>query len=618
MEDHKVAFLLFFLFCSLSFGGAALFKRRFEQVLPLSFFALIFVLYVCGLCGSIEVGIWLVWALGAVALAVAAWSLWRQKVTWAQLITPGLLAFAFCFFGLWVIQTGRRSSLFDDFNHWALIVKNMFYATGFGNGPDTPTLFRNYPPAMALLEFFFVKANGVFQEDMLIRASSIFVCALQIPIFRHVSWRQAWKALLLLPIVLFMPMLFFWDAYLSVYVDATLGLLLLYMLYAFVDGEADGFTWVCIGLCAAILTLTKISGLGLAMIGLLVITLQKRAWPRGWGWVALPYGLVLLAYFSWNAYFRSLNLPGMFANEGISLQNIIAFLQRRGLPYQYTVARSFVLDLLQTPHYGGSQFSSFSIRLPLVQVVALFCVLAGICAMQRPKEKRGEMVWTFVALMAGFGVYIVSMLLLYLFDYPVYQALELMSLERYMGTYLVAMLGFVVYTALRDAMTAKGWARTVLTALLCMAVMQVFVNWPVFRRVTFDSQTQIAYAQERLRPFEAVRQRVEGQENVRVYFVAQEGAYDLNFDGIRLLYVFSPDLAHDQWSLPMPEEGQTPAQALAVMLLEKGSSHLHLHNISDEFADTYAELFEEPGDIAQGGLYRVSSYDERVILSIEP
>ena len=614
-----MAFMLFFLFCSLSFGGAALCKRRFEQALPLSFFALILILYVCGLCGSIAVGIGLMWALGAAALAGTAWSLWRRKVAWTQLITPGLLAFAFCFFGLWMLQTGRRSSLFDDFTHWALIVRNMFYATGFGNGPDTPTIFRNYPPAMALLEFFFVKTGGVFREDMLIRASSIFVCVLQIPIFRHVSWRQAWKVPLLLPIVLFMPMLFFADVYLSVYVDATLGLLLLYLLYSFVDGEADGFAWMCVGLAAAVLTLTKISGLGLTFIGLLTITLQKRAWRSGWGWVALPYALVLFAYFTWNAYFRSLNLPGEFLNEGINLQNIIAFLQRQGMPYQYTVAQNFVQDLLETPHYGGSPFSSFSIRMPLVQVVALFCVLAGICAMLRPKEKRGEMVRMFSVLMAGFGVYILATLCLFLFDYLDYQAIQLMSLERYMGTYLVAMLGFLVYIALRDALTAKGWARSALTALLCMAVMQLFVNWPVFRRVTFDSQTQIAHAQGALRPFEAVRERVEGQEDVRVYFVAQRGSgYDLNFDSIRLFYVFSPDLAYDRWGLPEPQEGQTPVQALTGTLLEKGSSHIYLHYINDEFAETYADLFEEPAAIAQGRLYRVSSYDEKIVLSIEP
>ncbi|MCL2545171.1 MAG: hypothetical protein FWE77_04550 [Clostridia bacterium] len=620
-----MAVLLFLLFCSLSFGGAALFRRKFEQALPLSFFALILILYVCGLCGSIAVGIWLVWALGAVALAFAAWSLWRRRVAWAQLLTPGLLAFALCFFGLWMLQTGRRPSLFDDFTHWATIVKNMFYATGFGNGPDTPALFRNYPPAMALLEFFFVKAGGAFREDMLFRASSIFVCVLQIPVFRHVSWRQAWKIPLLLPVVVFMPMLFFRDVYLSVYVDAALGLLLLYMLYAFLDGEtgldgkADAFSWLCIGLSAAVLTLTKPAGVGLALIGLLVIAVQRRTWRGGWGWLALPCGLAALAYVSWSVYFRSLNLPGAFANEGITLQNIAAFLQRRGPSYQYTVARNFLQDVVRTPHYGGSPFSDFSLRLTLLQVSALFCVLAGICAMLRPKEKRGEMARICVALMAGFTVYVASTLALYLFDYNVIEAIELMSIERYMGTYLVAVLGFLAYTALRDAMGAKGRARPVATALLCIAVMQVFVNWPVFRRTTFESQAQIAYAHAQLEPFEEVRDRLGDREGARVYFVAQGGSdRDLNFDAIRLYYVFSPHMGHDGWGPPAADEGQTPAQALGAALAEKGSTHVFLHHIDGEFAELYAALFEDPAAIAQGELFRVERDGEEIRLILMP
>ena len=189
-----------------------------------------------------------------------------------------------------------------------------------------------------------------------------------------------------------------------------------------------------------------------------------------------------------------------------------------------------------------------------------------------------------------------------------------------MGTYLVAALGFLVYAPLRDAFSIKNnknRKRPLATALLCMAVMQLFVNWPVFRRTTFESQAQIAYAQERLRPFEEVRERLESrreQEGARVYFVAQEGSdFDLNFDAIRLYYTFSPDLKYDAWGPPASGE-ETPAQALARALARNGNTHVYLHFIDGAFADTYAELFEDPAAVAQGGLYRVSADGEKVIL----
>jgi len=77
-------------------------------------------------------------------------------------------------------------------------------------------------------------------------------------------------------------------------------------------------------------------------------------------------------------------------------------------------------------------------------------------------------------------------------------------------------------------------------------------------------------------------------------------------------------LAHDQWEPPAAEEGETPAQAMARALVSKGSTHVYLHYINEEFAGVYAELFEDSAIVAQGGLYRVSANGERVVLSGEP
>jgi hypothetical protein len=140
---------------SLSFAAAALLKRRFEQTLPLAFFLIILLCYLSGLWGWVTPGVWLVWLLSAAALVFSLWAAARRKVSlFGQLITPGWAVFAVIFFGFWVAQTGRRPIAYDDFSHWALLPKNMYFIGGFGNGPGASTVFREYPPALALLEFF--------------------------------------------------------------------------------------------------------------------------------------------------------------------------------------------------------------------------------------------------------------------------------------------------------------------------------------------------------------------------------------------------------------------------------------------------------------------------------
>jgi hypothetical protein len=609
-----MAFLIFGMFCALGMGGAALCRRRVEQMLPPAFFTVILILYVCGLCGSVTVGVWLVWALSAAAIAYALRSACRRRTAWTALCTPGLAAFALFFFGFWIAQTGRRPIIFDDFTHWAVVVKSMWYAGGFGNGPGTTTIFREYPPAMALLEFFFVRTGGVFRDDMLYRAFTIFLCAVQLPVFRRVTWKEAWKGLLLLPVVLVLPTVFFEEAYISIYVDPVLGLLFAYVLYTFFAGEAEAPEWIGMSLAAAVLTLTKSSGSGMALIALLVIVASKRAWRSAAGVAALPlrrrllriaapFAAVLTAYVSWQIAFRSLGLGGVFMPERVSLQTIVDLLRRRGPAWQYQTIRDFYHAAVSYRLYGSEW------RVTLLQWIVMLAALGVCVAAARPKGRRAETLWTGCGLAVGGAIFAGSLLAVYIFLFGEGEGTGLASMPRYMGSYLLGVFGFLAPIALEDALSRK-WPRAVLTAVLCLALMRPFVNWMTFRRGTYEAQIQIEYSQNALRPFEEVRRRLEGR-NALLYCVAQGST---SYERYEMRYALVPDVANGGWGTPKLKAGQTLAQALAEAWARDGYTHVYLYHIDEGFAADCAELFADPAAIAEGELYRIETDGGRPVL----
>ncbi len=594
-----MAVLIFCLLCALSFAGAALLERRFEQTLPLSFFALILVLYVCGLCGSVRAGVYLVWAMGAAALVFAAREARLGKVSvFGQLITPGFAAFAVVFFGFWIVHTGRRPFVWDDFSHWATVVKNMFYVGGFGNGAGANTVFREYPPAMALLEFFFAQSGGAFREDMLYRAFSIFLCAVQLPVFRHIGWKRAWMALLLLPIVVVLPMIFFEEAYISIYADPVLGLLFAYIVLSWLDGESAPADWIAIGMAAAVLTLTKTAGFGVALIALLILALQKRSWRQRSWWMALPAAAVLLAFGSWQIYFKSLRVPGVFMLGGMTPEGLLALIQRRAPAYQYDTIRNFLRAVIHDRLYGKTIRASFA------QVIQLFFALILPCVALRPKGRRAEMGWTFFCLMAGCVAYAGMLLSVYVFVFGEGEGTGLASMSRYMGSYFLGVFAILAYVSVRDALTARGWWwRGALCAALAFAIMHPYVSWMAFKRSTYEAQIQIDYTQDALRPFEEVQRRAKAQDEAARVWCWGQGL--TGYELYQANYAFTPEeiewVPEDVWEL------KDPAAALAEALRGGGATHLYLYRAGDlaAFAGRFSSLFSDPASIVDGGLFRV-------------
>lgn len=185
-------------FAALSSGSvlcAAIWKRRYEEILPITCSIIVMVLFLCGIAGSLFFGGILVCILGIGTYITAALWVIRNKdwTTFAKnIFTPGFLAFIIIFACVCLFNFGRVAYYWDEFSHWADIVKVMTTLNDFGTNPESYSIFRSYPPGMSLFQYYALKLSEwttsvPFNEWQLYAAYQIFLFSFMLPFIKELK-----------------------------------------------------------------------------------------------------------------------------------------------------------------------------------------------------------------------------------------------------------------------------------------------------------------------------------------------------------------------------------------------------------------------------------------------
>jgi len=132
----------------------------------------VFLLYVTALFGVVEYTPYILCFLG---IAVFLVMFFKDKYSYKTLLTIPVLFFVFMSVIVWLVSKNTVLAEYDNFSHWALAVKSLFY-TGKLPTPDSLVTFYNYPPATALYCYKGVKLTQ-FSDGSMISAQGIAVSA---------------------------------------------------------------------------------------------------------------------------------------------------------------------------------------------------------------------------------------------------------------------------------------------------------------------------------------------------------------------------------------------------------------------------------------------------------
>lgn len=459
-------------------------KLPVEGALPLTMVSIATTVTLAGMINLLSEAVWLIWAAG---LVLAVRSLWRRESLRAVL-TPGTCFFAAGAVGLALLVRGARFYQYDDFGHWALVVRILFARDALPTFRDICLAHVNYPPGSACWVYFFCRLCGSESEDAMMFAQALMMLACFLPLML-LARRRPVTSFLTMAAVACYCLLASGTFLFSLYVDHLLPVV-----------SAAGVLLVLSNLRqprrAALLALPfsvyayliKNSGIffsllfSLLLVG--IVLWNRRSRPvarRDWQCVAAVCVSPAVIVYLWNQHTSM-----VFQNASTSKhamrpwQLLSTFLEKTSGEIREISSKFF------------ASLAGVSV-LPLLCLVLMAFCLWGVSARRHALYRPGLAALCGSA--AVFAVYLVSLLLMYLFSMPTGEALVLASMDRYMSTIHLWMVFMTAATllALLDAcppLSVRQQLASASAAVLAACSLLYFSGFPDPFVARFDQEFQ--------------------------------------------------------------------------------------------------------------------------------
>ncbi len=584
--------------------------KRFEETIALYVMAVVSLGYFFAICG----GVWLfpylyygIWLAGAIYLVWAVFL--RKKLPIRGLFSFGFVVYCVLALVLWWVARGRMVSAWDEFSHWALSIKNMFYLNDIYTAPASTVTFLDYPPAGQLLQYTLLKA-GLFgwREDVCTYIQGLFHLVFLVWPLALFKGRGRVAGGIMMALVFFTVPAIYDRAYISVQTDGLLGVITAYILLSWflsAKGKADGWNAV---LGCFVLSLVKDAGLGLAVMAALVILLdrlitgrtQNAAPPKMPAWqkaacCAAPFAAILLAWGSWALHKWACGVPQYWDTGAISLPGIWELITGTAPAYRYELLGNFCYT------FFAKMGNGYLIRFPGIGWLVLAALFYLATRWLLPKAKRKSYTIAALGMMGIFTVFMLGLLLNYLFVFEPGEAVGLAHIDRYQATVILAGSVFFTTWLFAAAARAKVWLHVAAGALCAGVALCCYTETPsafgqLVNPAKYAGDTITGRA---LSGHIADKVRALGVPGARVYLVAPRGSELLP---LQVAYELLPDkmpaqpdpvsIAADRYYEDMRGTSVvTPRQWGEV--LYQGYDYVYLAYVDGYFTTHYKALFED-------------------------
>lgn len=511
-----------FLYVSLLTGVFIyLFRKRysFAFVLPLALIATVLsVFFFTLIFHSLTVAFWITVAAALGFIPLLILDKGRRTVLKKLFFTPGFVVFTLIYLFVAAISYFKVVPLLSDTSmHWAPHVWTMWLRDDFYTSPGLSIVIHgDYPPAIQLFEFLWLKAAGVFREGLMFIAIQMLAFSMLMPALEKLRWKKGkamrtwWIIGIATATFISLPLLFFVsDFYSSLEVDAILAFIFAYGIY-FAIQHAKRFSLTVVwqlSLIVTFLCLTKQVAIVLAALviatylgGLIIThwgTVRKRIstsflslrhhWRKQWPRVllfTLALLLPLIAVKAWSAQIEGYKSPdkgvAVFSlDPADTLQIPSILLQESGSEAQQNFARGYIKHVVFDN--GGFMLNIIG-PLSYMQIAILFIgglIIVGLLYRSRVDRKHLGLAGVFLAL--GWLGYLFVIYAVFLFGGM--NDLELNTIDtpnRYIRTYLLALvliLGMLFVARLIDNHEANKRSRGPLYATIALILLfGVFFN----------------------------------------------------------------------------------------------------------------------------------------------
>ena len=563
--------LLFF--AAISSGGAlaaVLWKRPYEDILPITASGIICVQFLAGAAGSLEAGFLLTVAI-AVILWGAAFFVLARKKDWKNVICS-FFSYGFWLFLLWYIVLnlvlhGMLVHEWDEFSHWGTAVKAMVQTGAFGTAPQSHMLFGSYPPGMALFQYFMQKiylatGNGGFSEWRLYLAYIVLGSSFLLPLIKRMGAKSFKSQLAIMLVFVLAPLSFYSNYYHSLYIDAFLGILsgAGYARIVVAQNKFDKCYFLYILSVCTLLVLAKSSGILLAvMVAAAFMADYKIQGGTGRKSFLLNMGLFTAAIGTpgllWHFYVKASGIS-LSAPVAFNLQDLFTILLGKDETYRALSFKLFKTALFDnTATEGNTNFAigNLGISISYFALLVIFAmVFYFLLRFHRKKDRKraNTLLITAVASAIGWLVFQMSLCIVYLFSFTESEALRLASYTRYshtiyLGMYLL-IISSVIYTVL-----SRYSGKTVFVVITGILLLLTPVD--SFAKLLFRDSVQESI--DSLEPYVTLSEKIGSltRPDDNIYFICQDERFW--FSGIaywQISFAARPaviDNLYDGWAM---------------------------------------------------------------------
>ena len=643
VKNSKLFWLVisFFPFFAFSFFFMMLWEKKWEDTIGLSVASGIFLMFIMGLMGYLQQGIFLLYIIAAISMVmgIVLYNYKRKNVK--DLFSYGLIFFVVVLIGILINCNGLRLSRWDEFTHWGLAAKDMFYSDDFAKHAGSTVFLKNYPPVSTLIEYFFCYTNRLYSDHMVYVGFQVLSVSLLSVGFSVIKEKK--QIIPIFFVLMILPLIFFYDVSNSIYVDSLLAFAVAYILICYYTAEKSIFNSlrICAGLF--ILTLTKDTGVVLAGLLTLVILgdILYRQWiERKVSWKQITIALLGTAwtcvlFLIWQIYLQipvkvsnnsgtSLgSISGAIDNSNISASGIIGLLRGDDGGYRYQVIKNFIIKIFSDEifHFDILSFSFID----LLVIIMLVAIVLGI-KKNKVEERRGILSFGVLTFIAGM-MYCLFLLITYLFAFPMNEALLVSSFERYGGSWVCGILIVLCILLISDIEKRKVKHENIFLMILTVLLLIVM---PVENLLILNMDTELTddmvYGMEDLVGIV----KSGAKETDKVFFICNNSdgytRYQfrnalvpvLSENGLFNVYE-SKESYRKQMELYSENniEERGTAQIVDYETLRDEMSeteYVVIFHVNETFKESYKRFFEEPEMIDDGTVYRVNKEKEEGFL----
>jgi len=591
-------------------------KRTLSEAIPISFMLIILYLYIFSIFDQLKLGV-NSFIIGLVLILIVSKIRKNDFVASARILefkNTEIIIYIFLAIGTFLNSSSMRFKDWDEFSHWGPTVKSMYLFDAIGPYSPAVLVFPEAPPGLSLFPYWITQTSSIWQESLVYWAYQLLAISLLIGTVKFFPINKIFQNVLIL-ISSLLVMTIFFNTFQTIYADALLALFFGYAVYIATTWELTKNIWnkLILALTLALIVLIKDIGIFFALITIIIATVNFKFNPKNSEKIKFTRHLIsligiaiptLIALLSWQTVLRFQDIK-----PGRSLSDLISQIFRGDFsslnkPYTNEVIDLFIRKSLISPSTTINALPMSSLRWGLV----FFVIILFIAFAHNSRKLRLNWITNGLAVLAGFVLYLIILLFLYLTSFVENEAKGLASYERYVTTYLAG-IAFLILILISKLIIEKPDQKITQRVAIIGLIVILFQSVPANILSYLANPTSIS---------DGVRGQYSSQSeliekmglsvNHKVWIIAQ---HTIGFEFYYYQYELLPaSVGRAPWSIGSsygPGDIWTDSNLTPEKwdLALNDYDYVFVHNGTESFIKEFGYLFADASSLQKSGFYEV-------------